>query len=121
MSKFKKERRDLVSKKCGLSVVRQCELLDIHRSGVYYRPVGESALNLELMRLIDEKSLLHPWLGVPRMVKWLQRDKGYDINKKRIERLFRLLGISATGPKPNTSKWGKGELYRIYKYLLRNL
>lgn len=121
MSKSKKERRDLVSKKCGLSVVRQCELLDIHRSGVYYRPVGESALNLELMRLIDEKSLLHPWLGVPRMVKWLQRDKGYDINKKRIERLFRLMGISATGPKPNTSKRGKGELHRIYKYLLRNL
>ena len=60
MSKSKKERRDLVSKKSGLSVVRQCELLDIHRSGVYYRPVGESALNLELMRLIDEKSLLHP-------------------------------------------------------------
>src|SRR5690606_1090149 len=110
-----------VSKKSGLSVVRQCELLDIHRSGAYYRPVGESALNLELMRLIDEKSLLHPWLGVPRMVKWLQRDKGYDINKKRIERLFRLMGISATGPKPNTSKRGKGELHRIYKYLLGNL
>lgn len=110
-----------MSKKSVLSVVRQCELLDIHRSGVHYRPVGGSALNLGLMRLSDEKSLLHPWLGVPRMVKWLQRDKGHDINKKRIERLFRLMGISATGPRPNTSKRGKGELHRIYKYLLRNL
>lgn len=121
MSKSKKERRDLVAKGSKLSVVRQCELLDIHRSGVYYRPKGETPLNLELMRLIDEKNMLHPWLGVPRILTWLQKDKGYDINKKRIERLFRLMGLSATGPKPNTSKRGKGELHRIYKYLLKNL
>ena len=76
---------------------------------------------VELMRQIDEKHMLHPWLGVPRMVTWLNRDMGYRINKKRIERLYRLMGISATGPKPNTSKKGKGELHRIYKYLLRNL
>jgi len=121
MSKSKKERRDLVAKGSKLSVVRQCELLDIHRSGVYYRPKGVTPLNLELMRLIDEKNMLHPWLGVPRILTWLQKDKGYDINKKRIERLFRLMGLSATGPKPNTSKRGKGELHRIYKYLLKNL
>jgi putative transposase len=122
MSKSKKERRNLVVKQeSELSVVRQCELLEIHRSGVYYQPKGETALNLELMRLIDEENLLHPWLGVPRMVKWLQKDLGYQVNKKRIERLFRLMGLSATGPKPNTSKRGKGELHRIYKYLLRNL
>lgn len=121
MSKSKKERRDLVAKGSKLSVVRQCELLDIHRSGIYYRPKGETPLNLELMRLIDEKNMLHPWLGVPRILTWLQKDKGYDINKKRIERLFRLMGLSATGPKPNTSKRGKGELHRIYKYLLKNL
>lgn len=121
MSKSKKERRALVEKKSKLSVVRQCELLDIHRSGVYYRPKGETALNLELMRLIDEENMLHPWLGVPRITTWLQKDKGYPINKKRIERLFRLMGLSATGPKPNTSKKGKGELHRIYKYLLKNL
>lgn len=121
MSKSKKERRDLVAKGSKLSVVRQCELLDIHRSGIYYRPKDETPLNLELMRLIDEKNMLHPWLGVPRILTWLQKDKAYDINKKRIERLFRLMGLSATGPKPNTSKRGKGELHRIYKYLLKNL
>lgn len=121
MSKSKKERRELIKKESKLSVVRQCELLEIHRSGVYYGPKGETELNLELMRIIDEKNLLHPWLGVPRITTWLQKDKGYAVNKKRVERLFRLMGLSATGPNPNTSKRGKGELHRIYKYLLRNL
>ncbi len=121
MSKSKKERRTLVDKESKLSMARQCELLDIHRSGVYYRPKGETDLNLELMRLIDEKNMLHPWLGVPRIVTWLNKDLGYAINKKRIERLFRLMGLSATGPKPNTSKRGKGELHRVFKYLLKNL
>lgn len=121
MKEDAKQRRSHVDKAGKLSVVRQCELLDIHRSGVYYEPKGESALNLELMELIDEKNLLHPWLGVPRIVTWLRKDKGYNINKKRVERLFRLMGLSATGPNPNTSKRGKGELHRIYKYLLRNL
>lgn len=121
MSKSREERRKLVKKTSKLSVVRQCELLDIHRSGVYYEPVGETPLNLELMELIDQKNLLHPWLGVPRITTWLQRDMGYHVNKKRIERLFRLMGLSATGPNPNTSKRGKGELHRIYKYLLKDL
>lgn len=121
MSKSKKERRALVKRGSKLSVVRQCELLEIHRSGVYYGPRGETALNLELMRLIDEKNLRQPWLGVPRILTWLNRDMGRHVNKKRIERLFRLMGLSATGPNPNTSKRGKGELHRIYKYLLKNL
>lgn len=116
-----KQRKAHVDRAGKLSVVRQCELLDIHRSGIYYEPRGESPQNLELMRLIDEKNLLHPWLGVPRITTWLQKDMGLAINKKRIERLFRLMGLSATGPKPNTSKRGKGELHRIYKYLLKNL
>ena len=121
MKEDAKQRRSHVDKAGKLSVVRQCELLRIHRSGVYYEPRGETALNLELMKLIDEKNLLHPWLGVPRIVTWLRKDKGYRINKKRIERLFRLMGLSATGPNPDTSKRGKGELHRIYKYLLGNL
>ena len=102
-------------------MVRQCELLEIHRSGLYYAPKGESELNLELMRMVDEEHMLHPWLGVPRMTDWLREDKGIKINKKRIERLFRLMGISAVGPKPNTSKRGKGALHKVFKYLLRNL
>ncbi len=108
MKEGAKERRRHVDKASGLSVVRQCELLDIHRSGVYYTPKGESALNLELMRLIDQENMLHPWLGVPRITTWLQKDKGYAINKKRIERLFRLMGLSARGPTAQYLEEGQG-------------
>lgn len=121
MNKSVMQRRQHVDKASDLSVVRQCELLEIHRSGLYYKPAPESELNLELMRLIDQKHLLHPWLGTRRMTVWLNKDKGFKINHKRIERLYRLMGISAIGPKPNTSKKGKGALHRVYKYLLRGL
>ena len=115
------QRRAHVDKASTLSIVRQCELLDIHRSGYYYKPSKETGLNLELMRLIDEEYMRHPWMGVPKMTVWLQKDKGYHINHKRIERLYRLMDISAIVPKPNTSKRGKGELHRVYRYLLKNL
>ncbi len=121
MKQTPQQRRQHVDKAHKLSIVHQCKLLSIHRSGLYYKPVGESDLNLELMRLLDEKHMLHPWLGVPRMTTWLNMDKGYKINKKRIERLYKLMGICAIGPKPNTSKSGKGELHKIYTYLLKNL
>ena len=71
------------------------------------------------MRLIDEEHMLHPWLGVPRMTKWLKLDKGYVVNHKRIERLYSVLGIQAIGPRPNTSNPAKG--HKIYPYLLRKL
>ena len=113
------QRRQNVDKAGKLSIVQQCNLLEIHRSGLYYQPAPETPLNLELMRMIDEKHMLHPWLGVPRMTTWLRKDKHYAVNHKRIERLFRLLDILAVGPKPNTSKPGKG--HKVYPYLLRNL
>ena len=78
MKESVQQRRQHVDKAHKLSIVHQCKLLNIHRSGLYYKPVGESDLNLELMRLIDEKHILHPWLGVPRMTVWLQKDKGYQ-------------------------------------------
>lgn len=121
MSQNKQQRLGYVDKAKKLSIARQCELIEVTRSSFYYKPTGESSLNLELMRLIDEEYLLHPWLGVPRMTTWLREDKGFKVNPKRVERLYRLMGLSATGPKPNTSKKGKGKYHRIYKYLLRNL
>jgi putative transposase len=119
MSQNAVERKQHIDKATPLSVVRQCELLEVHRSGLYYQPVPESPFNLELMRLIDEKHMLHPWLGVPRMTKWLRLDVGHQVNHKRVERLHGLLGIQAIGPKPNTSKPGKG--HKIHPYLLRHL
>ncbi len=119
MNRTIKQRRQFVANDHRLAVTRQCELLNIHRSGLYYKPVGETPFNLDLMRLIDEHHMLRPWLGVPRMTTWLKLDKGLEVNHKRIERLYRLLGIQAVGPKPNTSKPGKG--HKIYPYLLRKL
>ncbi len=119
MSQNAVERKQHIDKAGQLSIVKQCELLEVHRSGLYYQPVPETTYNLELMRLIDEKHMLHPWLGVPRMTQWLRLDKGYKVNHKRVERLYGLLGIQALGPKPNTSKPGKG--HKIYPYLLRHL
>ena len=81
------ERRSMISKG-HLSIVKQCELLQIHRSGVYYKPTEESDLNLELMRLMDEHYLHHPFKGASRMHTWLTMDKGYKVSKNRIERLY---------------------------------
>jgi len=114
------ERRSKVDHRHSvLSITRQCEVLQIHRSGLYYKPIGESNFNLKLMRMIDEQHMFRPWYGVPRMTDWLRLDNGIMVNHKRIERLYRLLGIQAIGPKPNTSKPGKG--HKIYPYLLRKL
>lgn len=103
----------------GLSMKRQCDLLSVYRSGLYYQPKKTSKLNLELMRLLDEQYLKKPYYGVYRMWKWLVKDKGYDINIKRVRRLCRLMGLEAIGPKPNTSKPAPG--HKVYPYLLRGL
>ena len=103
-----------------LSMVRQCDLLDIHRSGLYYEPRPESALNLELMRLIDEHYLDHPYKGARRMYLWLTMDKGYEVSKNRIERLYyEKMGLRSLLPGPHTSKRCKDHV--VYPYLLREL
>lgn len=103
-----------------LSITRQCTILGVPRSTYYYTPVVESALNLELMRLMDEHYLLYPYKGVPRMYAWLSRDKGYRINIKRIERLYyNVMGLRAILPGPHTSK--RHPEHAVYPYLLRNM
>jgi putative transposase len=101
-----------------LSVRRQCALLSLARSGVY-RPVpAEEEADLALMRRIDELFLAHPFLGSRRISALLSRE-GARVNRKRVQRLMRLMGIEAFGPKPNTSKPVPG--HKIYPYLLRGL
>jgi len=103
-----------------LSVVRQCNLLQIHRSGLYYKPKGESTLNLELMRLMDQHYIDHPFKGAKRMHTWLTMDKDYNVNQKRIDRLYyRVMGLRAILPGKHTSRRCKN--HKIYPYLLRNL
>ena len=101
-----------------LSVNRQCHLLGLARSSYYYAPLGESELNLELMRLLDEQYTRAPFFGEPKMTEWLKR-LGYGINHKRIERLMRELGLQAIYPKKHLSQ--PGENHRKYPYLLAGM
>jgi putative transposase len=101
-----------------LSLSRQCQLLGVSRSSAYYKPKPLKPEDLELMRLIDEQYLKTPFYGSRSMVDHFQR-LGRKINRKRVQRLMRLMGIEAIYPKPNTSKPHPG--HKIYPYLLRNL
>ena len=99
-----------------ISVRRQCELLGVPRSGLYYEPVGESSENLRLMRLLDEQYTRAPFYGSRRMTEWLAT-QGHAVNRKRVTRLMALMGLEAVYPKPKLSQPGEG--HRIYPYLLR--
>lgn len=104
---------------CGeLSIRRQCELVGISRSGFYYEPVAESRENLDLMRRLDELHLDYPVYGSRRLMIMLQRE-GREINRKRVVRLMRLMGMEAVYPKRSLSRPGEG--HRIYPYLLKGL
>jgi len=97
-------------------VRRQCELLGVNRSGLYYEPVGESPENLLLMRLLDEQYTRTPFYGSRKMTEWLAI-QGHPVNRKRVSRLMERMGIEAVYPKPKLSHPGEG--HRIYPYLLR--
>lgn len=101
-----------------LTVSRQCELLGLPRSSFYYKPAGESPLNLELMRKIDEQYTKTPFYGSRRMKESLKRE-GYEVNRKRVQRLMRLMGIEAIYPRRNTSR--SNDEHKIYPYLLRDV
>ena len=75
-----------------LSIGKQCKLLSIQRSSFYYQPKGETALNLALMRQIDEQFLETPFFGV-RQMTWHLRNEGHLVNEKRIRRLMRVMGL----------------------------
>ena len=115
------ERRLLVERNHPeLSLVQQCSLLGLHRSGIYYQPRSESSLNEELMRVIDEHYLEHPYKGAPRMHSWLTLDMKYKVSYNRVSRLYYdLMGLRALIPGPHTSKRGKD--HKVYPYLLRGL
>lgn len=101
-----------------LSVSRQCELLGVSRSGLYYRPRGEDADNERLMRLIDERYTLTPFYGVAKMTACLRRG-GEAVNPKRVRRLMRLMGLEAIYPKPRLSVQNKAN--PVYPYLLKGM
>lgn len=102
----------------SLSIERQCELLGLSRSGFYYQPRGENALNLLLMRKIDREYTAHPFFGYRKMVSRL-REAGHRVNKKRIARLMQVMGLQAMVPGPNTSR--PAPQNPVYPYLLRGV
>jgi putative transposase len=101
-----------------LSIVRQCELVGLNRSSWYYEPVPESAEDLALKALIDRIFTDAPYYGSRKMVEMLRR-QGYLVNRKRVRRLMREMGLEVIWRKPNTSKPHPEN--RIYPYLLRKL
>jgi putative transposase len=101
-----------------LSIRRQCTLLSISRSGVYRPKAANDDDDLALMRRIDELFLCYPFLGSRRMAALLSED-GARVNRKRVRRLMRKMGIAALGPKPRTTKPAPG--HKIFPYLLRGL
>jgi len=107
------DRTDLI-----LSVVAQCRLLKIARSTLYYRPAPVSEDDLAVMHRLDELYLATPVYGTRRMVAVLRRE-GWSVNRKRVRRLMRLMGLEAIYQKPNTSR--RQPEHKVYPYLLRGL
>ncbi len=101
-----------------LSITQQCQLLNLPRSTYYHTGVDETAENLQLMRLIDEQYLNTPFYGSRGMTQWLIR-QGHDVNRKRVRRLMRVMGLEAIYPRRRTSVLCPE--HRIYPYLLRNV
>ncbi len=101
----------------SLSITRQCELLRLPRASYYREAVdsSESEENLNLMDLIDKEYTAHPFYG-SRKIRDCLRRAGYKVNRKRVQRLMRLMGIQSVVPRPNTSK--PAPQHRIYPYLV---
>jgi putative transposase len=102
----------------SLSVRRQCELIGLCRSSYYREPMSETEENLELMRLIDEEYTRHPFFGSRKMRDYLIR-QGYQVNRKRVQRLMQLMGLRSIAPRQRTTIPARE--HKIYPYLLRNL
>ncbi len=110
-------RREVVDhRNPSLSIVRQCRLLDINRSGLYYQPKGISEEDLALMKLIDRQYLVTPFYGARKIAAWLKGQNHPIVNRKRVRRLMRLMGLRAIYRRPKTSKPAPG--HKIYPYLL---
>ncbi len=112
------ERREKIHTEHELTKTRRCELLDVARSSAYYHPEPVSEADLALMRLIDEIHLQWPFYGSRRTRDELE-DRGHKVNRKRVQRLMRLMDLRALYPRRRTSQPGKG--HKIYPYLLRDL
>ena len=111
-------RRAMIRTYPKLSIRRQCELLQVNRAHLYYEPVTPDPDDLALMRHMDELHLKHPFFGSRMLTQMLKRE-GRSVNRKRIQRLMRLMGLESLAPKPHTSS--AAPEHPKYPYLLRQL
>ena len=108
----------MIEREGTLTVRRQCELLELNRTGVYYLPRPVSDADLKLMRRIDELHLEHPYYGARRLAKQLRRE-GFDMGRLHVKTLMLRMGVEAIYRKPRTSI--PARLSSIYPYLLGGL
>ena len=101
-----------------LSLTRQCQLLGLSRSSLYYQPATDNTEDLVLMARIDRQFLETPYYGSRKMTAWLRRE-GHVVNRKRVRRLMRQMGLQVIWQKPNTSQ--PNPEHKVYPYLLRGL
>jgi putative transposase len=112
------QRRVLITPTVAPSIRRQCELLAVTRSSVYYEPVAPGAEELTFMRRIDALHLQHPFFG-SRMITQTLKAEGTAINRKRVQRLMRVMDLESTAPQPQTRRPAPD--HPVYPYLLRGL
>jgi len=113
-----KDRRALIKPRISLSMRRQCELLGVSRSSLYYQPIGQDPEELALMRRMDEIHLEHPFFG-SRVMRQILKAEGQTVNRKRVQRMMRKMGLESLAPKPRTSK--PAPEHPVFPYLLRKL
>ncbi len=109
----------MIIKQHQLSQRRQCQLLNIARSRLYYQPAGESELNQKLMRLFDEQYLKTPFYGARQFVNYFEKKHSIKVSRKRIRRLMKRMGLQAIYCEPKTSI--PDQQHKVYPYLLRKL
>ena len=102
----------------AIPIIRQCDLVNLSRSSWYYQPCRDDSYNEELMRLLDEEYMRHPFYGIGQLTNYL-RSIGHMVNHKRVERLMQQMGIQAVFPKRNIS--APNPNHRIFPYLLRDI
>jgi putative transposase len=103
-----------------IPIYRQCELLNLNRSSLYYTPCRDTQYNEQLMKLIDEQYIETPFYGVDKMTEWLHR-QGHYVNHKRVRRLMRQMGLEAVYPRRKRGLSMPDKRHRIYPYLLKDV
>jgi len=103
-----------------ITICRQCQLLELSRSGLYYKEKGETKYNEQLMKLIDEQYVKTPFYGIDKMTKWLHSKKHY-VNHKRVRRLMRQMGLEAVYPRRKRGLSIPDKQHKIYPYLLKDV